>query len=115
MAERGCGARGSEVQDFWTATHTQTPINRMGMRSEAMITEPGAKLTTIYPGDLYGKSNYQDFGRYADVDLSIMADAEATLLGVDRSLQEADHAGSQERHDGTRREASGSIARRPRT
>jgi thiamine pyrophosphate-dependent acetolactate synthase large subunit-like protein len=69
---------GLEVQDFWMATHTQTPINRMGMEAKP-ITKPGAKLITIYSGDLYGKSNYQDFGRYADVDLSIAADAEATL------------------------------------
>jgi len=69
---------GLEVQDFWMATHTQTPINRMGMQSKP-ITKPGAKLVTIYSGDLYGKSNYQDFGRYAEVDLSIAADAEATL------------------------------------
>jgi len=69
---------GLEVQDFWMATHTQTPINRMGMAARP-ITKPGAKLITIYSGDLYGKSNYQDFGRYAEVDLSIAADAEATL------------------------------------
>src|SRR5450631_3040512 len=69
---------GLEVQDFWMATHSMTPINRMGMESRA-ITKPGAKLITIYSGDLYGKSNYQDFGRYAEVDLSIAADAEATL------------------------------------
>jgi acetolactate synthase I/II/III large subunit len=69
---------GLEVQDFWMATHSMTPINRMGMESRP-ITKPGAKLITIYSGDLYGKSNYQDFGRYAEVDLSIAADAEATL------------------------------------
>jgi len=69
---------GLEVQDFWMATHSMTPINRMGMESKP-ITRPGAKLITIYSGDLYGKSNYQDFGRYAEVDLSIAADAEATL------------------------------------
>ncbi|MEO8049954.1 MAG: thiamine pyrophosphate-dependent enzyme [Acidobacteriota bacterium] len=69
---------GLEVQDFWMATHSMTPLNRMGMESKP-ITKPGAKLITIYSGDLYGKSNYQDFGRYAEVDLSIAADAEATL------------------------------------
>jgi thiamine pyrophosphate-dependent acetolactate synthase large subunit-like protein len=69
---------GLEVQDFWMATHSMTPVNRMGMESKP-ITKPGAKLITIYSGDLYGKSNYQDFGRYAEVDLSIAADAEATL------------------------------------
>ncbi|MGA2714614.1 MAG: thiamine pyrophosphate-dependent enzyme [Bryobacteraceae bacterium] len=69
---------GLEVQDFWMATHTMTPVNRMGMESKS-ITKPGAKLITIYSGDLAEKSNYQDLGRYAEVDVAIAADAEATL------------------------------------
>ncbi len=69
---------GLEVPDFWNATHAQTPINRMGMTSRP-ITKPGAKLITITAGDLFSRSNYQDFGRYAEVDLAIAADAEATL------------------------------------
>ena len=37
------------------------------------------KVITITSGDLYLKSNYQDFQRFNDTDLSIGADAEATL------------------------------------
>src|SRR5499427_4830599 len=69
---------GLEVPDFWNATHAMTPINRMGMTSRP-ITKTGAKLITITAGDLFSRSNYQDFGRYAEVDLAIAADAEATL------------------------------------
>src|SRR5579863_2889347 len=67
-----------EVPDFWMSTHTMTPVNKMGMESRSII-KPGAKLITIYSGDLAEKSNYQDLGRYAEVDLAIAADAEATL------------------------------------
>jgi thiamine pyrophosphate-dependent acetolactate synthase large subunit-like protein len=67
-----------EVPDFWMSTHTMTPVNRMGMESRSII-KPGAKLITIYSGDLAEKSNYQDLGRYSEVDLAIAADAEATL------------------------------------
>ena len=67
-----------EIPDFWNMTHAQTPVNRMGMESRS-ITKPGAKLITIYSGDLAEKSNYQDLGRYTEVDLAIAADAEATL------------------------------------
>ena len=67
-----------EIPDLWNSTHTQTPVNKMGMESRS-ITKPGAKLITIYSGDLAEKSNYQDLGRYAEVDLAIAADAEATL------------------------------------
>lgn len=69
---------GLEVPDFFLVTHTQTPINRMGMEVKS-ITKPGARLVTISSLDLLEKANYQDFGRYADVDLAIAGDAEATL------------------------------------
>jgi thiamine pyrophosphate-dependent acetolactate synthase large subunit-like protein len=69
---------GLEVPDFWQKTHTQTPVNKMGMEARA-ITKQGAKLITISSLDLLTKSNYQDFGRYSEVDMAIAADAEATL------------------------------------
>jgi len=69
---------GLEVPDMWQNTHSQTPVNKMGMESKR-ITKPGAKVITIYAGDLFSKSNYQDFGRYDEVDLAIAADAQATL------------------------------------
>src|SRR5437867_2914696 len=69
---------GLEVPDFWNVIHAQTPINRMGMESRP-LTKPGARLMTISSLDLLTKSNYQDFGRYNEVDLAIAADAEATL------------------------------------
>ena len=41
------------------------------------ITKNGAKIITLGSRDLYLKSNYQDFGRYQDVDLAIAGDGEA--------------------------------------
>jgi len=69
---------GLEVPDFWYVSHAQTPINRMGMQTRSTV-KPGTKLATITSSDLFSRSNYQDFGRYADVDLAIAADAQATL------------------------------------
>jgi thiamine pyrophosphate-dependent acetolactate synthase large subunit-like protein len=69
---------GLELADLWFLTHRQTPINRMGMVNRSLI-KSGAKVITISAGDLFSRSNYQDFGRYAEVDLSLAADAEATL------------------------------------
>ena len=69
---------GLEVPDFWNATHAQTPVNRMGMEARPTTTS-GARLITISSADLVSRSNYQDFGRYAEVDLAIAADVEATL------------------------------------
>ena len=69
---------GIEVPDFYQQLHTLTPINRMGMESRR-IAKVGAKTATISSQELLTKSNYQDFGRYNEVDLSIVADGEATL------------------------------------
>jgi acetolactate synthase-1/2/3 large subunit len=54
---------GFEVMDF------------AGVRSQ----KAGAKRISISAGHLFSKSNYQDFQRYADVDLSVAADGQATL------------------------------------
>jgi acetolactate synthase I/II/III large subunit len=72
---------GLEVADFWFTTHRQTPLNRMGMVNHSTVHE-NTKLITITAGDLFSRSNYQDFGRYVEVDLAIAADAEATLPGL---------------------------------
>jgi thiamine pyrophosphate-dependent acetolactate synthase large subunit-like protein len=67
-----------EVPDLWNITHSQTPVNRMGMESKP-LTKDGAKVITISSMDLLNKSNYQDLGQYNEADLAVAADAEATL------------------------------------
>lgn len=65
-----------EVADLWGALnefvdnvdHTVTPRAR-----------PGVKVISVNSAQLYIKANYQDFQRYAEVDIAIAADAEATL------------------------------------
>ena len=67
-----------EVPDFFHQTHRLTPVNRFGMEVRP-ATKPGAKLATISAADLSTRNNYQDAGRYNEVDLAIAGDAEATL------------------------------------
>jgi len=67
---------GLEVYDFFGVVHTLAGQTRIIPRS---IIKPGTKLVSISSSDLFYKSNYQNFQRYQDVDLSIPADAEATL------------------------------------
>jgi len=69
---------GLEKPDFFLITHRLTPVNRFGMEARR-VTKPGAKIVTISSQDLSTRNNYQDGGRYNEVDLSIAADAEATL------------------------------------
>ena len=68
------------------------------------ITKPGAKMITIFAGDLIGKGNYQDFGRYEEVDLAIAADAQATLPSLIEAMKQADYRRSQGRHCTARRQ-----------
>ena len=67
---------GLEVWDFWGTVHS---FRDQLQRTWQPITKEGIKLVSITAGDLYTKSNYQDFERYPEVDLAIAADAEATL------------------------------------
>jgi len=67
---------GLELTDFWST------VNSVGGQLHPVVrpaTKPGTKLVSITANDLYMKSNYQDFQRYAPVDIAIAADAEATL------------------------------------
>jgi thiamine pyrophosphate-dependent acetolactate synthase large subunit-like protein len=48
-------------------------------RSSRPLTKAGTKMINITTGDLFIKSNYQDFQRYPELDLAIAGDAEATL------------------------------------
>jgi acetolactate synthase-1/2/3 large subunit len=65
-----------EMNDLWgTLTHFSDRI----VRQSRSNTKPGAKLMTLGVRDLYLKSNYQDFGRWQDVDLNIAGDGEASL------------------------------------
>jgi acetolactate synthase I/II/III large subunit len=67
---------GLEANDFWSAVNT---YHDQVHRSSRSLIKPGTKLISITAGDLYTKSNYQDFNRFTEVDLAIAADAEATL------------------------------------
>ena len=69
---------GLEAQEMWTITNTMTGLNKFGMEAHSVM-KPGAKIISISAIELNHKSNYQDFGRYSEVDLSITGDAEATL------------------------------------
>jgi thiamine pyrophosphate-dependent acetolactate synthase large subunit-like protein len=67
---------GLEVWDFWGTVNN---FRDQLQRTSRPITKPGAKLISISSTDLNTKSNYQDFQRFPDLDLSMAADAEATL------------------------------------
>lgn len=67
---------GMEMTDFWGATHAFTPHTETSTQS---ILKPGAKRISLTAVDLNFHSNFQDFQRYPDADLSLQGDAEASL------------------------------------
>jgi thiamine pyrophosphate-dependent acetolactate synthase large subunit-like protein len=67
---------GLDVPDFWGVVNSYRDQLH---RSSKLRTKPGAKLISITTADLYTKSNYQDFQRYTEVDISMGADSDATL------------------------------------
>ena len=73
-----------EMNDLWgTLTHFSDRI----VRRSRPGTKPGAKIITLGVRDLYLKSNYQDFGRWQDVDLDIAGDGEASLPALTEAVQ----------------------------
>jgi acetolactate synthase-1/2/3 large subunit len=67
---------GLEVNDFWGAVHT---FRDQMERTSRPIVRVDTKTISINSANLSLKSNYQNFQRYAEVDVDIPADAEATL------------------------------------
>src|SRR5204862_2711544 len=65
-----------EMNDLWGSSNAYS--HRI-VRTSRPMTKSGAKVVTLGTRDLYLKSNYQDFGRFADVDLAIAGDGEASL------------------------------------
>ncbi len=73
-----------EMNDLWgTLTHFKDRI----VRQSQPTTKQGAKIITLGVRDLYLKSNYQDFGRWQDVDLAIAGDGEASLPALTEAVK----------------------------
>ena len=77
-----------EPQDLWGITHRMTGLNRFGMETREVL-RPGSRIITLSAVELHHKSNYQDFGRYVEADLSITGDAEATLPALIEEVRRA--------------------------
>jgi acetolactate synthase-1/2/3 large subunit len=75
---------GLEMTDFWGATNS---FRDQIHRTSKSITKEGAKRISIGVTELYLKANYQDFERFADVDLAISGDAEATLPSLTEAVK----------------------------
>jgi acetolactate synthase-1/2/3 large subunit len=73
-----------EMNDLWG---TLNSFSDRIVRTSRPVTKKGAKIITLGSRDLYMKSNYQDFGRYQEVDLAIAGDGEASLPALTEQVR----------------------------
>jgi thiamine pyrophosphate-dependent acetolactate synthase large subunit-like protein len=74
-----------EVGDLWGQ------LNSVGdpYHDYRRVAKPDVKVISLGVSDLYLKSNYQDFQRFAPVDLAIAGDVEATLPALTDAVKSA--------------------------
>ncbi len=77
---------GLELNDTWGLVST---VPDRVQRESVRVARPDAKLVTIGTGDLFLKSNYQNFQRYYGADLSISGDAQASLPALIEAVRAA--------------------------
>ena len=73
-----------EMNDIWG---TLNAFSDRIVRTSRPVTKKGAKIVTLGSRDLYMKSNYQDFGRYQEVDLALAGDGEASLPALTEQVK----------------------------
>ena len=90
-ADRRCGRDPRASRPPTSAARSTAFRDQLHRTFAAARPSRASSWLSITAGDLYLKSNYQDFQRYPEVDIAIAADAEATLPSLDRCGQAADH------------------------
>ena len=80
---------GMELSDFWGVVNSYVDNGEHGIGINRSRIKPGTKLISISSVELNTKSNYQDFQRFQSVDISMAADAEATLPALIEAVRSA--------------------------
>ena len=103
---------GLEVVDFWGVTHA---FHEHVVSSSTPTTRTGAKIVSISSGDLFIKSNFQNFQRFEPVDIAIAADAATTMPSlieaVKREMNASHKSAFAARGQKARRGAHGALTR----
>jgi thiamine pyrophosphate-dependent acetolactate synthase large subunit-like protein len=80
---------GMEVADFWGVVNSYIDNGEHGIGINRPKVKPDTKMISINSSELLTKSNYQDFQRFQSVDVSMPADAEATLPALIEAVKAA--------------------------
>jgi acetolactate synthase-1/2/3 large subunit len=88
---------GIELNDYWGAV---TVYNDRIVRKGQPNHKPSAKLVSVGVRDLFTKANYQEFQHYAEVDIAIGGDGEATLPALIEAVKRAIDSGRKSAYEG---------------
>src|SRR5438034_9976224 len=80
---------GMELTDFWATVNAYIDNGEHGIGVNTSRIKPETKLISINASELLTKANYQDFQRFQSVDVSMPADAEATLPALIEAVKAA--------------------------
>jgi acetolactate synthase-1/2/3 large subunit len=80
---------GLELTDFWGVVNAFIDNHEHGIGINQPKIKPDTKLISINSVELNTKANYQDFQRFQPVDVSMPADAEATLPALIEAVRSA--------------------------
>ncbi|MBV8243235.1 MAG: thiamine pyrophosphate-binding protein, partial [Hyphomicrobiales bacterium] len=80
---------GLELSDFWATVNAYIDNGEHGIGVNTTRIKPDTKLISINSSELLTKANYQDFQRFQSVDVSMAADAEATLPALIEAVKAA--------------------------
>jgi thiamine pyrophosphate-dependent acetolactate synthase large subunit-like protein len=80
---------GLELTDFWATVNAYIDNGEQGVGINTSRIKPETKLISINASELLTKANYQDFQRFQSVDVSMPADAEATLPALIEAVKAA--------------------------
>lgn len=80
---------GMELSDYWNVVNGYVDNGEHGIGFNQTKIKPDTKLISISSVELNTKANYQDFQRFQAVDISMAADAEATLPALIEAVKAA--------------------------
>src|SRR5215813_1361412 len=80
---------GLQLTDFWATVNAYIDNGEHGIGVNTSKIKPETKLISINSSELLTKANYQDFQRFQSVDVSMAADAEATLPALIEAVKAA--------------------------
>src|SRR5258706_137374 len=79
-----------EMNDHWAALNA---FHDRIVRTSQPLYKPGTMIISLGLRDMYLKANYQDFGRFSDIDMSVAGDGEASLPALTEAVKKLVDAG----------------------